>query len=100
MSELAPCPGCGRHVRRDEAACPFCGADAPAAAPTLEPEPRSEPTPMALTYGPPPFDPKFGPGPTIVGPEEPATHSRRSPLVIAGIALLALAAVLAYALSR
>lgn len=22
---LAPCTGCGRHVRLDEASCPFCG---------------------------------------------------------------------------
>jgi hypothetical protein len=25
MSDLEPCPGCRRHVRVDEAACPFCG---------------------------------------------------------------------------
>jgi hypothetical protein len=33
---LAPCPGCGRHVRLDERACPFCGVAiaALAAAPT------------------------------------------------------------------
>jgi hypothetical protein len=24
MTELRPCPGCERHVRRDEEACPFC----------------------------------------------------------------------------
>lgn len=26
MSDLAPCPSCARHVRHDEAACPFCAA--------------------------------------------------------------------------
>lgn len=26
MPELAPCPACARHVRHDEAACPFCAA--------------------------------------------------------------------------
>lgn len=26
MSEYAPCPACARHVRHDEAACPFCAA--------------------------------------------------------------------------
>lgn len=25
MSELAPCPECQRHVRKDETCCPFCG---------------------------------------------------------------------------
>ena len=24
MEHLVPCPGCERHVRYDEAACPFC----------------------------------------------------------------------------
>ena len=24
MSALHPCPSCARHVRRDEASCPFC----------------------------------------------------------------------------
>jgi hypothetical protein len=24
MRSLAPCPGCGRHVKSDETACPFC----------------------------------------------------------------------------
>ncbi|MCZ7684002.1 MAG: hypothetical protein M5U28_36620 [Sandaracinaceae bacterium] len=28
MSELAPCTGCGRHVRLDDPACPFCGGTA------------------------------------------------------------------------
>jgi hypothetical protein len=29
MSVLVPCPGCSRHVRSAEAACPFCGKDIP-----------------------------------------------------------------------
>lgn len=28
MTALAPCHGCGRHVKISEAACPFCGAAA------------------------------------------------------------------------
>lgn len=28
MAELAPCAGCGRHVRLEDAACPFCGGTA------------------------------------------------------------------------
>ena len=27
MSELVPCPACARHVRKHEAACPFCNAE-------------------------------------------------------------------------
>ncbi len=27
LPSLLPCPGCGRHVRRDEDACPFCGRE-------------------------------------------------------------------------
>jgi hypothetical protein len=26
MNSLVPCPECSRHVRRNETACPFCGA--------------------------------------------------------------------------
>ena len=26
---LFPCPGCARHIRTDERACPFCGAATP-----------------------------------------------------------------------
>jgi hypothetical protein len=26
MATLEPCPGCQRHVKIDEASCPFCGA--------------------------------------------------------------------------
>ena len=26
MSQLHPCPSCARHVKKAEAACPFCGA--------------------------------------------------------------------------
>jgi hypothetical protein len=33
---LAPCPGCHRHVRLDERACPFCGAALATAAPPPE----------------------------------------------------------------
>lgn len=29
MARLAPCPSCDRHVRIDEAACPFCGSALP-----------------------------------------------------------------------
>jgi hypothetical protein len=27
LPSLLPCPGCARHVRREEAACPFCGRE-------------------------------------------------------------------------
>jgi hypothetical protein len=27
LPSLLPCPGCARHVRRDEGACPFCGRE-------------------------------------------------------------------------
>jgi hypothetical protein len=30
-AHLAPCPSCARHVRVSEQACPFCGAELPAA---------------------------------------------------------------------
>lgn len=33
MSQLVPCPGCSRHVRFAEAACPFCGDASPRPAP-------------------------------------------------------------------
>src|SRR4051812_47263654 len=26
MTQLIPCPGCNRHVRRAETSCPFCSA--------------------------------------------------------------------------
>ena len=26
VSSLAPCPGCSRHLKPEESACPFCGA--------------------------------------------------------------------------
>ncbi|MEO8875487.1 MAG: hypothetical protein ABI461_07870 [Polyangiaceae bacterium] len=29
MSVLVPCPGCARHVRASESACPFCSAELP-----------------------------------------------------------------------
>ena len=29
MSVLVPCPGCSRHVRASESACPFCSAALP-----------------------------------------------------------------------
>lgn len=29
MSVLVPCPGCARHVRASESACPFCAAALP-----------------------------------------------------------------------
>lgn len=31
MNSLVPCPECNRHVRRNEAECPFCGASVLAA---------------------------------------------------------------------
>ncbi len=33
MRQLVPCPGCARHVRLSEAACPFCGDVSPRQAP-------------------------------------------------------------------
>lgn len=33
MSQLVPCPGCARHVRFAEPACPFCGDSSPRPAP-------------------------------------------------------------------
>jgi hypothetical protein len=27
LPSLLPCPGCARHIRRDEEACPFCGRE-------------------------------------------------------------------------
>ncbi|HVU02360.1 MAG TPA: hypothetical protein VHE30_11440 [Polyangiaceae bacterium] len=42
MSHLIPCPGCSRHLRRSESACPFCGADVRATM-TVAPE-RTMPT--------------------------------------------------------
>ena len=38
MSQLVPCAGCGRHVKVDEGACPFCGEAA------SEPHARSMPS--------------------------------------------------------
>jgi hypothetical protein len=29
MAHFLPCPGCSRHVRASDAACPFCGAGLP-----------------------------------------------------------------------
>lgn len=41
-SPLAPCPGCERHVRTGEIACPFCGASTIAlVAPPVRPWRRS-----------------------------------------------------------
>src|SRR5271166_3034732 len=28
LVQFWPCPGCSRHVKRDDALCPFCGATA------------------------------------------------------------------------
>jgi len=41
MTQLAPCPHCHRHVRRDEAACPFCETRLPVsfARPVVRPRP-------------------------------------------------------------
>lgn len=33
MRQLVPCPGCARHVRVEEAACPFCGDASPRVVP-------------------------------------------------------------------
>lgn len=33
MRQLVPCPGCARHVRLTEGACPFCGDTSPRVAP-------------------------------------------------------------------
>lgn len=39
-NQLVPCDGCTRHVRRSEAACPFCGLASPlASAAAVTPEP-------------------------------------------------------------
>jgi hypothetical protein len=43
MSVLIPCSSCRRHVRRTEAACPFCAAELPGA----------EPAPAARAAAPP-----------------------------------------------
>ncbi len=41
-NQLVPCDGCTRHVRRSEAACPFCGLASPlASAAAVPPEPAS-----------------------------------------------------------
>src|SRR5690606_30432709 len=37
MAPLFPCPSCNRHIRRDEAACPFCAAQVDLSG---NPEPR------------------------------------------------------------
>jgi hypothetical protein len=37
MKSLSPCPECQRHVRTDEARCPFCGASC-SASPALAAE--------------------------------------------------------------
>ena len=40
LNQLVPCDGCTRHVRRTEAACPFCGLASPlASASSVTPEP-------------------------------------------------------------
>lgn len=49
---LAPCAGCARHVRTDEAACPFCGAAAEAPAPAApSPFPLRARTALVATFG-------------------------------------------------
>ncbi len=40
MKTLIPCGGCGRHVRANESACPFCGA-------TIEAEAAARAVPSA-----------------------------------------------------
>jgi hypothetical protein len=58
MSALIPCPGCKRHVKEEETACPFCQA-------ALAPKPCS-----GLCFGP------------------PAVRLGRAALAAAGVALL------------
>lgn len=42
LNQLVPCDGCARHVRRTEAACPFCGLASPlASASPVTPEPSA-----------------------------------------------------------
>jgi len=42
LNQLVPCDGCTRHVRRTEAACPFCGLASPlASAASVTPEPAA-----------------------------------------------------------
>ena len=42
LNQLVPCDGCTRHVRRTEAACPFCGLASPlASASAVTPEPSA-----------------------------------------------------------
>jgi hypothetical protein len=45
MTQLVPCPGCDRHVRASDPACPFCACALPdtastTAAPAAPPRPR------------------------------------------------------------
>jgi len=42
LNQLVPCDGCARHVRRTEAACPFCGLASPlTSASPVTPEPSA-----------------------------------------------------------
>ena len=41
MRQLVPCPGCARHVRASEPACPFCGDASPRSAPASRAVARS-----------------------------------------------------------
>ena len=41
MRQLVPCPGCARHVRASEPACPFCGDSSPRSAPASRTVARS-----------------------------------------------------------
>jgi hypothetical protein len=40
---LRPCPGCTRHVRASESACPFCATALPASEESPSPESASRP---------------------------------------------------------
>jgi hypothetical protein len=42
MSRLIPCSSCRRHVKRSDAACPFCAAPTPSVTPT-DPRARAAP---------------------------------------------------------
>ncbi len=52
-SALAPCPACDRHVRTDEASCPFCAAPLPGdlAGGAVPPAPRRLGRAAAFAFG-------------------------------------------------
>jgi uncharacterized membrane protein YgcG len=50
MSRLIPCSSCRRHVKRSEAACPFCAAPMPSAAPVAAARPAPPGTKRAALF--------------------------------------------------